>query len=129
MHSSLLHTAGLAALPIVMIVAHEATHLAVGTYYGSCSIELQSILPVLRFKLSYTTRPPRYGLRLVAVAPCLVGCLVAASVVTTGLWSWLHARLPYYGGELLMLNWLVYSHLSPSDLRTIVRPYREPSDS
>ena len=109
-------------LPIVAIGLHELTHLAAARLYTTVHICGASLRP-FTLTLQFTGRePPARVLRVVALAPLLVGMSTGGLLYNTGIWRLLHEMEPYYLSYLLVLNWLLYSHLSPTDLRLAIRP-------
>lgn len=107
--------------PLVALCLHEVCHFAVARTSGPLSITVSSILP-LRVDLEFDTPPSSVQLRVVALAPLLVGLSVAGVAVHTGLWAYIQQLEPYYLGYLLALNWAVFSHLSVTDLRLAWNP-------
>lgn len=75
-------------------------------------------------EVDFSTDPPKDGIRLMALSPLLIGLFTATVVIVTGLWDYITNQIPYYLEGVLILSWIVYSHLSPTDIRTAYRPYR-----
>lgn len=112
----------LITLPVVAIGLHELTHLAAARLYTTVRIGGISLRP-FTLTLQFTGRePPTHVLRVVALAPLLVGMSTGGLLYSTGIWRLLYAIEPYYLSYLIVLNWLLYSHLSPTDLRLAIKP-------
>lgn len=107
--------------PLIALCLHEVCHLAVARSSGPLSITVASVLP-LRVDLDFTTPPSPVQLRLIALAPLLVGVALAGIALHTGLWGQIQQLEPYYLSYLVVLNWAVFSHLSVADLRLAWNP-------
>lgn len=115
-------------LPIMAIILHELTHLVVARSISSISVSLTSWIP-FRLQLDFHDNPSKYKMRVVALAPILVGSLIAVIFVRTGSWRQIQQINPYYVYYLVGLNWLLYVFPSPADLRLAFQPpTRELSD-
>lgn len=106
---------------------HEATHLAAARATGPVAVGLRSWLP-FRVRVRYRSRPSPLGLRVVALAPALVGAALAALALATGAWDRLAGVEPYYARHVAAIYWLLYAHVSPADLREALDPAR-PGDA
>lgn len=115
-------------LPILTLGLHEITHLVVARTVSPVSVELASYVP-FRLRLDFHQTPPRYKLRIVVLAPLLVGILVAIIAIQSGFWQELQSANPYYLYYLVGLNWLLYIALSPADLRLALRPPTEDNNT
>ena len=107
--------------PLVALCLHELSHLAVARSRGPLTVTLSSWLP-LRVDLEFDSPPSSMELRVIAVAPLLVGLLLAGLAFQTGLWAQIQQQEPSYLSYLLALNWAVLSHLSRADLRLAWHP-------
>lgn len=109
-------------LPAVGLGLHVLTHLAVARRYGRYTIELESVVPCFRLRLDYDESPSTRGLRVVALAPLLVGLAGAVLVMISGLWDTLHAVAPYYLHPIAIISWVAYAHVGLADVRTALSP-------
>ena len=112
------------SLPPFAIVLHEVTHLAVARSVSPVSVQLASYVP-LRLQLDFYYTPSSFGLRVVALAPLLVGGIVAIVATQTGLWQQIRHTDPYYLSFLIGANWLLYSLPSPADFRSVLTATEE----
>lgn len=111
-------------LPLLAIGLHEITHLLTARSISPVSIELSSYVP-LRLRLNFAQTPPSIKLRVVALAPTLVGCISALIAFQSGIWQQLQDTGPYYLRYLIGINWLLYVLPSPADLRVALQPLPE----
>jgi hypothetical protein len=58
-----------------------------------------------------------------AIAPTLAGLLTLGLFILGGGLTWINHQEPYYLPQLSVLHWILYSHLSPADIRTFIKPY------
>lgn len=107
--------------PLIALCLHELSHLAVARSRGPLTVTLSSCLP-FRVNLEFDSPPSLMQLRVIALAPLLVGLLLAGLAFQTGLWAHIQQLEPYYLSYLLALNWAVLSHLSLTDLRLAWNP-------
>jgi len=106
--------------PLLALLAHELTHIAVARRYGPVSMTLLSIAPRFRLHISTPGEASARGTRLIAAAPLIVGVGIAAVSILLGLWQQIQFRIPYYIEGIVIVSWAAYSHLSPADVRTIL---------
>lgn len=114
-------------LPALAIAAHELTHLAVGRITCPFSIERISWVP-FRLQLDFSWTPSKATLRVIALAPLLVGSVAAVAAVQTGIWQQIKTVDPYYLHHLAVAYWLLYIAPSPADLRLALWPRSEDID-
>lgn len=107
--------------PVLAISLHEITHLAVARLACPVSIEHASWIP-FRVRLDFDRLPSTATLRLIALAPLLVGGVAAGIAVHTGVWTQLKAADPYYLHFLAAAYWTLYILPSPADLRLALWP-------
>ena len=115
--------------PILGLLFHELTHIAVAKHQGSVSMKLISVFPKFRLELSYPDTQSTRGIRLMAISPFILGVVTAVAVLFLGIWQQIQSSVPYYIEGVLILSWLAYSHLSPADVRTILNPHRSTATS
>jgi len=114
-------------LPILALGLHEITHLLAARTLSPVSVELTSYIP-FRLQLNFHHTPSEFKLRLVALAPLLVGCIIAVVAIQSGSWQQLRHADPYYLQFLIGLNWLLYTSPSPADLRSALTTVERPTD-
>jgi len=110
--------------PILALLLHELTHVAIAKYQGMTSMKLVSVFPQFRIEISYPDTQSDRGMQLMAIAPFVVGVISALIMVSSGLWHQVQLSIPYYIEGILILSWVAYCHLSPADIRTILNPGR-----
>jgi len=108
--------------PILGLLIHELTHLAVVKYQVSRSGKTITVFPQLHFKISYLDTQPDRDWQLMAIAPFVVGVITVVALVIFGVWHQIQLSVPYYIEGVLLLIWILYSHLSPADVRTLLNP-------
>jgi len=108
-------------LPILALGLHEMTHLLFARTVSPISIELNSYVP-FRLRLDFHQTPSKPTLRLVALAPVLIGGAIAIVAVWYGFWKQIRIADPYYLDHIVGLNWLLYIAPSPADLRLAIWP-------
>lgn len=106
------------------MVFHELTHLAVARTAGPVSIEHVSWIP-FRLRLDFDRMPSQAIFRVIALAPLLVGSIVALTAVQTGFWQQIKSADPYYFYHLMIAYWLLYIIPSPADVRLAIWPPTE----
>ena len=106
---------------VLAICMHEGTHVAVARLACPVSIEQDSWIP-FRIRLDFDRLPSPATLRLIALAPLLVGSVAAVVAVHTGVWTQLKAADPYYLHFLAAAYWTLYILPSPADLRLALWP-------
>lgn len=111
-------------LPFVSVATHEITHLVVARAICPISVGLTSCVP-FRLQVEFHDTPSTCELLVVALAPILVGSMIAVLSIQTGSWRQLRQINPYYLYYLIGLNWLLYIFPSPADLRLAVQPRTE----
>lgn len=111
-------------LPILALGLHEMTHLLFARTLSPISIELHSYVP-FRLRLDFHQTPSKPTLRLVALAPVLIGGAIAIVAVWYGFWKQIRIADPYYLDRIVGLNWLLYIVPSPADLRLAIWPPEE----
>lgn len=89
-------------LPALAMGIHEITHLMFA----------RTLSPV----------SAKSTLRLVALAPLLIGSAAAMVAVQYGFWQRLQTADPYYLYYIVGLSWLLYVAPSPADLRVAIWP-------
>ncbi len=112
--------------PLLALLAHEVTHVAVARRYGPVSLKLLSVFPVFRLHVSVPNEDSERGTQLMAAAPLIFGVAVAIVSIGSGLWSYIQISVPYYIEGIIILSWAAYSHLSPADVRMILDPSPRP---
>jgi len=110
--------------PILALLLHELTHVAIAKYQGMTSMKLVSVFPQFRIEISYPDTQSNRGMQFMAIAPFVVGVISALIMVSSGLWHQVQLSIPYYIEGILILSWVAYCHLSPADIRTILNPGR-----
>lgn len=110
--------------PILALLLHELTHIAIAKYQGMTSMKLVSVFPQFRIEISYPDTQSDRGMQLMAIAPFVVGVISALIIISSGLWRQIQLSIPYYIEGILILSWVAYCHLSPADVRTILNPGR-----
>jgi prepilin signal peptidase PulO-like enzyme (type II secretory pathway) len=110
--------------PVLALLLHELTHIAIAKYQGMTSMKLISVFPQFRIEISYPDTQSDRGMQLMAIAPFVVGVISALIMVSSGLWRQIQLSLPYYIEGIFILSWVAYCHLSPADVRTILNPGR-----
>lgn len=115
-------------LPILVFVFHELTHWTAARTVSPLSVYRESYIP-FRLRLNFHQTPSRLVIRVVALAPTLVGVATAVSFIQTGLWEVIRELEPYYLDYILVANWLFYTAHSPADLRTAVSPPADDSST
>jgi len=110
--------------PVLALLLHELTHIAIAKYQGMTSMKLISVFPQFRIEISYPDTESDRGMQLMAIAPFVVGVISALIMVSSGLWRQIQLSLPYYIEGIFILSWVAYCHLSPADVRTILNPGR-----
>jgi len=110
--------------PILGLLFHELTHIAMAKHQGSVSMKIISIFPKFRLKISYPDTQSNLGIRLMAVSPLIFGVIIAVAMILLGFWQQLQSSVPYHMEGVLILSWAAYSHLSPADVRLIFNPRR-----
>lgn len=108
-------------LPTLTLALHEMTHLAAARTVSPVSVELGSYVP-LRLQIDLSQRSSRYTVRLIALAPVLVGSLAAVIAVQSGFWQRVQSVDPYYIHHLVVVNWLMYIAPSSADLQLALWP-------
>jgi hypothetical protein len=114
-------------LPILALGLHEMTHLLFARTLSPISIELDSYVP-FRLRLDFHQTPSKPTLRLVALAPVLLGGAIAMVAVWYGFWKQIRIADPYYLHYIVGLNWLLYIAPSPADLQLAIWPPEEQVD-
>lgn len=110
--------------PILVACLHELTHVGVARCFAKCTVSIHSYFPILRLEIQFTQKPPEYGVRAMALSPLLIGLIVGMLAYVSGLWQSVKLSTPYYVDTIVIANWVLYSHLSPADLKTAYNPYR-----
>jgi len=110
--------------PILALLLHELTHIAIAKYQGMTSMNLVSVFPQFRIEISYPDTQSDRGMQLMAIAPFVVGVISALIIISSGLWRQIQLSIPYYIEGIFILSWVAYCHLSPADVRTILNPGR-----
>ena len=110
--------------PILALLLHELTHIAIAKYQGMTSMNLVSVFPQFRIEISYPDTQSDRGMQLMAIAPFVVGVISALIIISSGLWRQIQLSIPYYIEGIFILSWVTYCHLSPADVRTILNPGR-----
>lgn len=108
-------------LPALSIGIHELTHLGVARIACPLSVERASWVP-FRLQLDFDRMPSKATLRLIALAPLLVGSVAAVIAIQTGIWQQIKTADPYYLHRLVVAYWLMYIAPSPADLRLALWP-------
>ena len=108
-------------LPIFALGLHEMTHLLSARTVSPISIELHSYIP-FRLRLDFHQTPSKPALRLVALAPLLIGSATAMVAIEYGFWQQIRTADPYYLYYIVGLSWLLYTAPSPADLRLAISP-------
>lgn len=116
-----------AGLPALAMGCHELTHVVVARIACPVSIERTSWIP-LRLQLDFDQLPSKPTLRIVALAPLLVGSGAALIAIDTGVWQQLKRTDPYYFHWLTVAYWILYIVPSPADLRLALHPPAKPID-
>lgn len=112
-------------ITVFVIVMHEAIHLAVAYTLGTSQVGIHSWIP-FKLRLDYPdTGVSLTGVRLMAIAPALVGLGIALLALITGGFAWLGQQEPVYLRRLAVLYWVLFAHVSPSDFRTLLHPDRD----
>lgn len=111
-------------LPIFALGLHEITHLLFARTVSPISTELHSYIP-FRLRLDFHQTPSKPTLRLVALAPPLIGIATAMIAVRYGFWQQIQTADPYYLYYIVGLSWLLYTAPSPADLRLAIWPPTE----
>lgn len=108
---------------VIAYTLHETTHVGVAHLFGGRVVDLGVSKGVLAIEIEYPDEdpPPERALRIVALAPLLIGVVLAATAVLTGVWDWIGQLGPYYTQYVAALLWLVFALPSPSDLRATIR--------
>ena len=109
-------------LPMLGLLLHELTHLSIAKHQGANGVELVSTFPVFRLGVNYPDPPSSRQLRVMAIAPLLIGIVTGLVAYISGLWASIRHSQPYYLHVIVGLSWLCYTHASPADLRTAWRP-------
>jgi len=109
------------ALPVFALGLHEITHLLSARMVSPISIEVHSYIP-FRLRLDFHQTPSNHTLRLVALAPVLIGSATAVIAVQYDFWQQIQNADPYYLHYIVGLNWLLYTAPSPADLRLAIWP-------
>jgi len=107
--------------PVLAIGLHELTHLAVARIACPLSIEHISWVP-LRLRLDFESMPTKATLRMIALAPLLVGSVAAITAIQTGIWQQIKIADPYYLHHLMIAYWFLYIIPSPADIRLAIWP-------
>mgnify|MGYP006294210631 CR=1 FL=1 len=110
--------------PILALLLHESTHIAIAKYQGMTSMNVISFFPQFRIEISYPDTQSDRGMQFMAIAPFVVGVISALIIISSGLWRQIQLSIPYYIEGILILSWVAYCHLSPADVRTILNPGR-----
>ena len=110
--------------PILALLLHELTHIAIAKYQGMTSMKLVSVFPQFRIEISYPDTQSDRGMQFMAIAPFVVGVISALIIISSGLWRQIQLSIPYYIEGIFILSWVAYCHLSPADVRTILNPGR-----
>lgn len=108
-------------LPVCVFASHVLTHLTTARAVSPVSISCESYIP-FRLRLNFHQTPSRLVIRVIALAPTLVGVATAVIFVQTGIWEVIRDLEPYYLHYILAANWLFYTTPSPADFRTAVSP-------
>ncbi len=103
-------------LPGLAMGVYELTRLAVARVVWSPSIERRSWIP-FQLRLGLDGIPSEATLRMIAVAPLLVGSVAAVIAVQTGVWQRIEAADPYSRHYLGVAYCLLYVAPSAADLR------------
>jgi hypothetical protein len=111
-------------LPVLAIGFHELTHLAVARITSPFSVEHISWIP-FKLRLDFDRMPSQATLRVIALAPLLVGSVAAISAIQTGIWQQIKTADPYYLNRLVTAYWLLYGVPSPTDVRLAIWPSAE----
>lgn len=112
--------------PLLALLAHEMTHIAVARQYGPVSLKLLSVFPVFRLHISVPGEDSKRGTQFIAAAPLIFGVTIGTVSIGSGLWYQIQLSVPYYIEGILILSWAAYSHLSPADVRMILDPSPRP---
>ena len=110
--------------PILALLLHELTHIAIAKYQGMSSMKILSIFPQFRIEISYPDTQSDRGMQFMAIAPFVFGVISALIMISSGVWRQIQLVIPYYIEGILILSWVAYCHLSPADVRTILNPGR-----
>lgn len=110
-------------LPVVALISHELTHVLVSRLIAPISLDGVRYLP-FRIEIAFTEQPSSWQLRVVALAPLLVGISVATLAFVVDLAPILRRYSNYYVPYLAGLNLVLYSFPSPADLKLAIAPRR-----
>ncbi len=104
---------------VSVIFLHEATHLTIAYLVGQPTFGVQSWLP-LRVSINFDDQTSwKSGIRLMAIAPTVIGFLFASFFLLIDDWTVL-SNTPYYFRTLCLLYWLLYTLPSLEDLQTFL---------
>jgi len=68
-------------------------------------------------------------LRVIALAPLLVGSVAAVTAIQLGIWQQIKTTDPYYIHRLVIAYWFLYIVPSPVDIRLAIWPSAEDTQS
>ena len=106
--------------PILALLLHELTHIAIAKHQGMSSMKIISLFPQFRIEISYPDTQSDRGMQFMAIAPSVFGVLSALVMISSGIWRQIQLVTPYYIEGILILSWVAYCHLSPADVRTVI---------
>ena len=109
------------ASPVLAIGLHEVTHLMIARTTGPFSTEHASWIP-FQLRLDFHRTPSKATLRVIALAPLLVGSVAAVIAIQTGVWQQIKIADPYYLHHLMISYWVLYIVPSPADIRLAIWP-------
>lgn len=104
--------------PVSVLILHEATHYTAARLVSSAQLQVETLVPP-RFRLDFDTDSTTV-IRIVGVAPTLVGLMIAPIALISGVWAWLDTLSPYYFRRIVLAYWLLYTAPSPADLRVMI---------
>jgi hypothetical protein len=110
--------------PVLAIGLHELTHLAVARIASPFSIERVSWIP-FQLRLDFDRMLSQATLRVIALAPLLVGSVAAVTAIQLGIWQQIKTTDPYYIHRLVIAYWFLYIVPSPVDIRLAIWPSAE----
>jgi hypothetical protein len=87
--------------PILGLLLHELTHIAIAKYQGMTSVKLISVFPRFRIEISYPDTQPDRGIQIMAIAPFILGVITALILILSGIWRQIQLEVPYYIGTCL----------------------------
>lgn len=75
---------------MVVVIAHELKPIIAAYPWGSRATNFGNTYGILTFEITYPDDPPssKLGIRIMALAPLLVGITIGTVVFVTGGWDW-----------------------------------------